>query len=444
MCDTMVALGNSTADGRVLFAKNSDRQPNERLLTIRIPGKTYPTGSRLQCTYIEIDQAEETYEVLLLKPHWMWGAEMGCNEHGLVIGNEAVFTREPKGKDSLLGMDMLRLALERCRTSLQARDLLIQLLEDYGQGGNCGFEKPFTYHNSFLIADRTSAWVLETAGQYWAALEVKDVYSISNRLSIGAAFDLAHPRLVAHALDKGWCKSEADFDFARCYSEPVFTYFSGSRKRQGCSFQRLQAEKGAITLETMRDILRSHTSAYDRKPYQKSSVSSVCMHAGFFFGDQTTGSYLAALSDKGDSHWVTGGGPACLGLFKPFFFVPGENLSFDQDEEADAMRAWERREAIHRLVLENRLDAHAFKRDRDQLEAAWFSRLEQMDLSMAQEWDLASLINEALNEENALLDDYIQSARDRKARIRGNLYFRRYWKKMNANLRGGIRETSEQ
>ena len=29
MCDTMVALSNSTKDGSVIFAKNSDRQPNE-------------------------------------------------------------------------------------------------------------------------------------------------------------------------------------------------------------------------------------------------------------------------------------------------------------------------------------------------------------------------------------------------------------------------------
>src|SRR5690554_6713593 len=97
---------------------------------------------------------------------------MGCNEFGLNIGNEAVFTKEPYRKKGLLGMDMLRIALERCKTSVEALQLLIDLLGRYGQGGNCGFQKRFTYHNSFLIADKNSAYVLETAGEYWAAKKV--------------------------------------------------------------------------------------------------------------------------------------------------------------------------------------------------------------------------------------------------------------------------------
>ena len=32
-----------------------------------------------QCTYIEVDQAERTLSVVLSKPAWMWGAEMGAN-----------------------------------------------------------------------------------------------------------------------------------------------------------------------------------------------------------------------------------------------------------------------------------------------------------------------------------------------------------------------------
>ncbi len=120
MCDTLAALSNATRNKDVLFAKNSDRQPNEPHIMIRIPRKNYKKGSKVKLTYIEIDQAEETYAVFLLKPSWIWGCEMGCNEFGLNIGNEAVFTREKYGPDSLIGMDIVRLVLERCQTSDEA------------------------------------------------------------------------------------------------------------------------------------------------------------------------------------------------------------------------------------------------------------------------------------------------------------------------------------
>ncbi|HEX9597113.1 MAG TPA: hypothetical protein VF982_09570, partial [Anaerolineales bacterium] len=92
MCDTMVALPNATADGSLLFAKNSDREPNEAHQLIQIPAADHSAGARVQCTYVDIPQVPHTYHVLLAKPFWIWGAEMGANEHGLVIGNEALFT----------------------------------------------------------------------------------------------------------------------------------------------------------------------------------------------------------------------------------------------------------------------------------------------------------------------------------------------------------------
>lgn len=65
----------------------------------------------LQCTYIEIDQVEKTHAVVLSRPSWLWGAEMGANEHGVCIGNEAVWGREEVCDDeALLGMDLVRFA----------------------------------------------------------------------------------------------------------------------------------------------------------------------------------------------------------------------------------------------------------------------------------------------------------------------------------------------
>jgi secernin len=43
---------------------------------------------------------------------------MGANEHGVTIGNEAVFTKVPHDKQpGLIGMDFLRLALKRLWTA---------------------------------------------------------------------------------------------------------------------------------------------------------------------------------------------------------------------------------------------------------------------------------------------------------------------------------------
>ena len=197
MCDTMVAIGNSTADGAVLFAKNSDREPNEAHELLFVPAARHVLGDEVRCTYISIPQIEETYAVLLAKPFWIWGAEMGANEHGVTIGNEAVFSKVAYDKDpGLIGMDFLRLALERCKTAESALRTLIRLLEVYGQGGNCGFAHKLYYHNSFIVADGTEAWVLETAGRQWAAQKVRDVRSISNALSIDDDWDMASPDLI--------------------------------------------------------------------------------------------------------------------------------------------------------------------------------------------------------------------------------------------------------
>ena len=68
----------------------------------------------------------------------------------------------------------LRLGLERADTAEKALTVIVDLLEKYGQGGNCmESHMVFTYHNSFLIADRKEAWVLETSGKYWAAEKVE-------------------------------------------------------------------------------------------------------------------------------------------------------------------------------------------------------------------------------------------------------------------------------
>lgn len=435
MCDTMVALGNATKDGSVIFAKNSDRHPNEPHIVIRVPRKKHEKGKKLKCTYIEIEQQEETYEVLLLKPSWIWGAEMGSNEFGLTIGNEAVFTKEKQGEPALLGMDMLRIALERCKTSEEGLNMLIYLLETYGQGGNCGYEKSFTYHNSFLIADRSSAWVLETAGKYWAAEKVKSIRSISNCLSIGKNYDRNHPDLIKHAVDKGWCKGEADFDFAKCYTSPLFTHFSKAKERHCTSIRLLEERAGSIKVDTMKEILRSHSDNIKGKQFAKHSINSVCMHGGFFYGDHTTGSYIAALNNNLDTHWITGSSTPCISIFKPFWFIDGEKLTFSVEEEDKAIEYWKLRERLHRMIIENRIgDFRAYLNNRDELERNIEERLNKLDLENVNKDELQKLMNYTYAEEHKLIVNTIQENECNRRRIKGAQYFKGYWKSKNRKL----------
>ncbi|UCC63360.1 MAG: C69 family dipeptidase, partial [Anaerolineae bacterium] len=388
MCDTLVAVGEATADGTVILAKNSDREPNEAQVLTHVPRARHEPGTAVRCTYLEIPQVLETYEVLLSGPFWLWGGEMGANEHGVAISNEAVFTKEPYDKrPGLIGMDMIRLALERAETARQALGVIVELLETYGQGGNCGFHHKTYYHNSFIIADRGEAWLLETAGRFWAAERVRDVRTIPNGLTIGGEWDLASPGLVEHAIEKGWCKSRDDFDFARCYSDFLYTQLDGCRTRQRRSTALLEAQKGRITVGTMTAALRDHgpQAAADPtwNPGRGWLMETLCVHAtlGPTRPSQSTGAMVAYLRPDLPTYWLTGTSGTCTGVFKPVY-LSGAGLPDRGPEPTgayDPESLWWTHERLHRAVIRDyptRLPL--YQAERDALETAFLSEAEEM------------------------------------------------------------------
>lgn len=385
MCDTLVALGHATADGSVLFAKNSDREPDEAHVVEIIPGQSHAPNSRVKCTYIEIPQVERTYTVLLARPFWIWGAEMGANEHGVVIGNEAVFTRVPYDKQpGLIGMDFIRLALERSQTAEEALWVIIRLLETYGQGGNCGFRHPFYYHNSFLIADPREAWVLETAGRHWVAERVREVRAISNALSIRGRGDLASEDVVRFAVEQGWCKRAEDFDFATCYSDWLYTTFGDGRRRQACSTDALTRSKGKITLPAMMAVLRSHNVPRGRpwRPDRGLTGADICMHAGFgpVRRSQSVGSMIAHLHPDRFTFWVTATSAPCTSIFKPLWLDAGvPDLGPQPTGTYDPRTLFWQHEVLHREILRDYPSRIAvLEEEREDLEQAFMEGAESL------------------------------------------------------------------
>ena len=448
MCDTMVALGNATADGSVILAKNSDREPNEAHVLMHVPHAHHEPGTQVRCTYATLPQVRETYEVLLCKPFWLWGCEMGVNEKGVAIGNEAVFTKEPYAETGLLGMDLMRLALERADTAEDALHLITELLMRHGQGGASGYlHKGTRYHNAFIIADPHDAWVIETAGKYWAAERVRDVRSISNRLTIHSEYDLCSPGLVEHAIAKGWCRARDDFDFARCYSDRLYTHFGRGMERQCRTTDLMRASMGDITAQTMMSILRDHGAAASDVTFSpaKSSMRSVCMHAGneLLRYSQSTGSMVSCLGRDEQVHWVTGTSAPCTSVFKPVY-LNGLQLA-EHGAEAngfyDCDSLWWLHERLHRAMLCDYAATYPLiAEERDALELGFLRGAAQLSSDLPPLGERRAMLQRSFSQ--ACFDEALVTEQRWFERIQGAVsgqyapwLYRRYWTKHNKHAR---------
>lgn len=434
MCDTFIAMPSATGDGAVLFGKNSDREANEAQALEFHPAAAYAPGEAVQCTYIKVPQVRDTLATLISRPFWMWGAEMGANEKGVVIGNEAVFTKMPRQREGgLTGMDILRLALERAQTADKALEVMVQLMADYGQGGVCGYkDRNFVYHNSYIVADPETAWVLETAGPLWAAARVRERYSISNGLTIGESFDEGHPDLVNVARKKGWLKKGVTFHFARCYSDWLFTTFSASRKRRARALDLLAQHAGAAGPEPAFNILRDHGPDESYRPGGHFLQDRLCSHAGNALtraSAQTTASFAAHLKPGRLTCWATGTSAPCTAVFKPVWITDRGLPDIGPAPGAvyDAGCLWWMHENLHRLVIqdyEHRMSI--YKGARDALEKRILLRAATADPE--DRWEVSRTV---FDEARQATLDWIKQVGASKVTRRENFVFRQYWEKQN-------------
>ncbi len=343
MCDSFVALPASTLRQSMIFAKSADCQLNEAHYLLHLPHVKHIRGEAVRLTHTVIPQAEETYEVFLSKSFWTYGAEIGINEFGLSIGNEAVYTtlmKEEKA-EGIIGIDMLRLALERARTCREAIQVIGSLLKEFGQGGNCELPGNSHFDINYLLADPQEAWVLETAGREWAARRVREIGSISNAFIIGKDWDMTSVAGPGQALD--WNAAYGDQDWV-----PIL----GARERQASSYNCLAASQGSLTVRHFFAALRDHGGLMN--PTDGDRIVNLCAHSGVpaTRGWQATGAMVTEVRGEDKIAWVTGASGTCLSIFKPVFLGVGfPNIGPMPTEHFNPETLWWRHELLHRRAM---------------------------------------------------------------------------------------------
>jgi secernin len=314
MCDTLCATGG----GRTLFGKNSDRPVREAQVA-----ETYAPrsgGGRLRTQYLEIEDAGAC-ALVGSRPTWLWGFEHGVNEHRVAVGNEKVWTVDDPHtvEPALIGMDLVRLGLERGATADDALEAITGLLDAHGQGGSGEEDPPDPYWSSFLIADPQRAWVLETSGNTWAARPVDDGAAISNRITLGTDWTRASRDVPAGA----------DFDRWRSPDAPTGIADHRLAATRGC----VTTGAGALTAADIVATLRHHgdgpwgapgadageVSPQPTDVHDDWSGVTVCMHVRGY--QVTNASIVAELPVDPDAPlrvWIALGSP-CVSVYVPAF-----------------------------------------------------------------------------------------------------------------------------
>lgn len=340
MCDTFCIRRL----GGMLFAKSSDRPVDETQVVEWL--RPRQAGGELRTTYVEVPDAGSS-AVLASRPSWMWGLEHGVNEHRVAIGNERVWTvDDPRAAPAgLIGMDLVRLGLERATSADAAVDVITELLEAHGQGGSGeeGADEP--YWSSFLVVDPDGGWVVETSDRSWVAVPVGEGAAISNRLTLSTDWTRSSSDV----------ESGADWDTYRSPGSPT-----------GIADHRLAATRRCVAgrrAEPGRAVaaLRDHGSGPWGEPggapgdplplpddvNDDWSGVTVCMHVRDY--QCTTASMVADLpADPSEPLrvWAALGTP-CTSVYLPVGVIDGEVVMPAVLGDPEAWRAFS---ALSRLV----------------------------------------------------------------------------------------------
>jgi dipeptidase len=229
-CTNFIITGGASVDGSVMVSYSADSHVLYGEL-YHYPAARYKAGAMRRIVEWdtgrplgEIPQPPETYSVV-----------GNMNEHQVIIG-ETTFGGRPELVDSTGLIDygsLMYIALQRSKTARDAIRVMTSLTGEYGF---------YSAGESFSIADRNEAWIMEMVGKgaggkgsLWVAMRIPDgcVSGHANQARI-TTFPKNDPEncmyaadVISFAREKGWYNGNDDnFSFSDAYN-PV--NFEGAR-----------------------------------------------------------------------------------------------------------------------------------------------------------------------------------------------------------------------
>jgi dipeptidase len=312
-----VALGRVTVDGHTLFAQNSDARPDACQVLQSVPAHEHALGEKVPLHGLELPQARQTFTVLGSQPVGAWGFQHGVNEHRLAIGCGSLRTRLSTERPTLSGCDLVRLALERTRQATRAVEFILDLVERHGQRDADGGDA------SFLIADPSEAFLVETAGSHWVLQEIGQVRAVSDLSTIHQDWVRIGRGLAGRAIEHGWWPADGSkLNFAEAIAPDPIGRDSALR-RWGRATYLLEQQSGHIDACFLRRLLSDHYEGMrDESDPQGAGAGPypLCQHGP---ARATVASMVAPL--VADEHtpalaWCCFG-PPCLGVYFPVFLA---------------------------------------------------------------------------------------------------------------------------
>lgn len=338
-CSTLIALQSATKNGDIIFGKNSDRPVNESQPLEYYPPADHQDGEMVQCTYIQIPQVKHTYGYIGSRPYNIFGFEHGVNEKGVIIGNEAVTGREtPERQWGLIGMDILHLALARSDSAAKAVQVMGELLETYGTGGD-PLIRPQYFNANYIIADYEEAYMFESCQRMWAAKKIDHVGHIGNIYALTDNYDLIGEKVIQEASAKGWCRNEEKINISETFSISDCDYEDGEAYFRYIRQEELMTEREPFTVKMMMNNLRDHYDMDYRKPIPydiaTSKMPTICCHPGGMNGCASAASVVCSLDKNAEDpfkfvYWGSMA-PPCCSVFTPKF-----NLGWIPEQLANA------------------------------------------------------------------------------------------------------------